>query len=493
MPVLPTTVRRLYDTCSENSSRPPSANIKDAFYEVASSLQNVYIVIDALDESQTTNGLRRALLVELLKLSELGNVKILVTSRPLPDILNTLKNIAKYVTANFPNLPAFVGRQPTLQNELKEAIVAASNGIFLLTTLYTQSLVGSRSPRYLRRKLQSFSHGASGYNEAYTKTMARICGQVQDQKELAIETLMWVVYAERLLTCGELVHVLATEPDDSVFQDDKVPDIEDVLSACCGLLILEEKTSLAFLEHLIPNYLELCQSTPGVTGLHLVAYHGLVELLPPFLERYDVNSIDKFHNTALSYAIQRNRKGAARLLIDNGVRLDIPDKKAGQKMNIYKGADFLCSDKNGCFPLVYAVEVGNGTALEFLINLASERGDSDGMRLRVCSRDKDGLTPLMCAARTGYQSALDLLLENGASVDDYDDKNMTALTYAITRRWEDSALRLLRSGARCNVAKTKPHSLPNLQALFHPKAPPPSLVDRYHGIHPRCLSSDMIN
>ena len=93
MPVLPTTVRRLYDTCSENSSRPPSANIEDTFYEVASSLQNVYIVIDALDESQTTNGLRRALLVELLKLSELGNVKILVTSRPLPDILNTLKSL----------------------------------------------------------------------------------------------------------------------------------------------------------------------------------------------------------------------------------------------------------------------------------------------------------------------------------------------------------------------------------------------------------------
>ena len=79
--------------------------------------------------------------------------------------------------------------------------------------------------------------------------MARICGQVQDQKELAIETLMWVVYAERLLTCGELVHVLATEPDDSVFQDDKVPDIEGVLSACCGLLILEEKTSLVRLIH----------------------------------------------------------------------------------------------------------------------------------------------------------------------------------------------------------------------------------------------------
>ena len=269
--------------------------------------------------------------------------------------------------------------------------------------------------------MESFSHGASGYNEAYTKTMARICGQVEEQKELAIETLMWIVYAERLLTCEELVHVLATEPDDLVFHDDNIPDIEDVMSACCGLLILEEKTRLVrlvhrtaqeyfngdgrswlpgaqtklskvcnaylnfvkpvgnqtlsdeafkdilsqfpfynyaslhwlehmrlretpitmkellnqqeqvntssqtFLERLIPNYLKLCGSTSGITGLHLVAYHGLVELLPPFLERYDVNSVDKFRNTALSYAVQRNHKEAAKLLIDNGARLDIPD------------------------------------------------------------------------------------------------------------------------------------------------------------------------
>ena len=199
-------------------------------------------------------------------------------------------------------------------------------------------------------------------------------------------------------------------------------------------------------------------------------------MIEPLLDRgCDPCSIDRHGCNSLIYAIRGHNDGRILKLLTD------------------KGADFLCSDKNGCFPLVYAVEVGNGTALEFLINLASERGDSDGMRLQVCSRDKDGLTPLMCAARTGYQSALDLLLENGASVDDYDDKNMTALTYAITRRWEDSALRLLRSGAKCNVAKTKPHSLPNLQAIFHPKAPPPSLVDRYHGIHPRCLSSDMIN
>ena len=157
MLVLPTAVRRLYDTCSENASRPSSTSIKDAFREIAKSLQKVYIVIDALDESQTTNGLRMALLVELLKLSELGNIKMLVTSRPLPDILNTLvrftcieirasdTDIAKYVEANVPNLPAFVGRQPTLQNDIKEAVVAASDGMYVLLNCFDNAYTRSVS------------------------------------------------------------------------------------------------------------------------------------------------------------------------------------------------------------------------------------------------------------------------------------------------------------------------------------------------------------
>ena len=119
-----------------------------------------------------------------------------------------------------------------------------------------------------------------------------------------------------------------------------------------------------------------------------------------------------------------------------------------------KGADFLCPDKHGCFPLAYAVQEEDEDVQRFLIDLASERGDSNGMRLQVCSRDKDGLTPLMHAAKAGRQLAVDLLLQNGASIDDYDNKKETALTHAVTERKSETALWLLSKGAECNTANS---------------------------------------
>ena len=139
---------------------------------------------------------------------------------------------------------------------------------FLLATLHVQSLKGKKSPGALRKALKSFGTGTSAYAKAYDKTMKRIAGQIEDQKELAMETLMWIIYAQRPLKTPELLHALATEIDKSTFDQDDIPDIEDVLSACCGLVIVEQESEIVRLVHRTAQEFFQDSGCTWLTGAH---------------------------------------------------------------------------------------------------------------------------------------------------------------------------------------------------------------------------------
>lgn len=120
---------------------------------------------------------------------------------------------------------------------------------FLLAKLHLDSLKGKRSPRELRKTLATLAKGTDAYNQAYCNTMERICGQIQEQKELAIETLSWIVHAKRSLTTIELQHALGVEKGEPVFFEDNIPDLQDAISACCGLVAVDEESNIVRLAH----------------------------------------------------------------------------------------------------------------------------------------------------------------------------------------------------------------------------------------------------
>ena len=124
---------------------------------------------------------------------------------------------------------------------------------------------GKRSATQLRRMLDSLVSGPSSYKEAYTKTMEGIRGQIEDQVDIAMEVLMWIVYAERPLTSTELLHVLAVEIDAKEFDKDNIPDLEDTISACCGLVTIEAESELVRLVHYTAQ--EFFESDDGITWL----------------------------------------------------------------------------------------------------------------------------------------------------------------------------------------------------------------------------------
>ena len=66
--------------------------------------------------------------------------------------------------------------------------------------------------------------------------MKRIYGQIKDQEELAVQVLSWITCAKRPLATWELRYALATEIGESQLDEENLPDVEDIVSVCAGLV-----------------------------------------------------------------------------------------------------------------------------------------------------------------------------------------------------------------------------------------------------------------
>ncbi|ETS85826.1 hypothetical protein PFICI_03851 [Pestalotiopsis fici W106-1] len=258
---VPDDVQALFNQCKSNRSRPSREGIIRTLSSVAGSFSRVLIVVDALDECESSNGCQRELISHLIELQRNTGVNILATSRPVPHIVERFKeftsaevrasegDIHRYVESNLMNLPRFVSRDKELQDEIKKGITKAVDGMFLLAKLHLDSLKGKKSPRALRQTLNTLATGNDAYDEAYQNTMLRISGQLSDQKELGMNTLMWIVHAKRPLETVELQHALGVEIGESELFEDSLPDLDDLVSACCGLVTIDEESHIIRLIH----------------------------------------------------------------------------------------------------------------------------------------------------------------------------------------------------------------------------------------------------
>jgi hypothetical protein len=79
--------------------------------------------------------------------------------------------------------------------------------------------------------------------------MDRIEGQLEDQEELAKQVLSWITCGKRPLTTLELQYALAIEVGDSELDKDNLPQVEDILSVCAGLVTVDEESSIIRLVH----------------------------------------------------------------------------------------------------------------------------------------------------------------------------------------------------------------------------------------------------
>ncbi|KAH7110219.1 hypothetical protein B0J13DRAFT_662220 [Dactylonectria estremocensis] len=140
-PSLPESVESLYKAHKSKGTRPLLDELSSTLQSVCNIYSRVLIVVDPLDEFQTSNGQRALFLSEIKKLQAVSGVNIFVTSRDLPDIRRNFEDsielpvsavdedIRMYLDSCLPRMSGVVGRNKSLQEEAKKEIAHAARGM----------------------------------------------------------------------------------------------------------------------------------------------------------------------------------------------------------------------------------------------------------------------------------------------------------------------------------------------------------------------------
>ncbi|KAH8194682.1 hypothetical protein TruAng_011151 [Truncatella angustata] len=454
---LPECVKDLYNQCRAKRRPPSLEEATKTLRSVAGFFTRIFVVVDALDECRTSDGSQGELISELIELQRITSANILATSRPVPHIVEKFRDfvsleirasrgdIKKYVDGNGHKLPRFVSRSPELLDEIVDGIVEGVDGMFLLAKLHLNSLENKKSLRALRKTLTTLTKGSDVYTEAYQNTMERIRNQPKDQEEIAIQTLMWIVHARRPLTTIELQHALSVEVGELEFLEDNIPDLQDMVSACCGRYwghhakgskdykIVQEflertnQTQAAsqplFVDEIAWKYFG--ENPPSqVTALHLAAYFGLsATLVIMILENIRVDVEDSHCRTPLSYGSENGQEDTVQVLLENSAQADSLDTKYGWT------------------PLLWATANGHEGVIRLLLTNGAQ-ADNPG---------RYGRTPLSRVAAKGHEGIVQLLLENGAQADSLDTRyRRTPLSWAAENGHEGVIRLLLAQGAQAD-------------------------------------------
>ncbi|KAF2186071.1 hypothetical protein K469DRAFT_707252 [Zopfia rhizophila CBS 207.26] len=254
-------VERLHKQHADRGTRPSPDEVFSALRDVLAHYSAVHIVVDALDECQDSDSTRRQFLAKLCDLQAGRDVRLMATSRFIPEIVDwfnealklevqaSKEDVKRFVAGQICRLPRCIQRDPALQEIVQEKIVEAVDGMFLLARLHTDSLLDKRTVKDVKSTLAKLCKGLAALDEAYEEAIQRIEGQLSGDYERAKKVPSWITYAKRPLTTTEMCCALAVEPGEAELDPENMPDVEDLLSVCAGLVVVDQESAVIRLVH----------------------------------------------------------------------------------------------------------------------------------------------------------------------------------------------------------------------------------------------------
>jgi Ankyrin repeats (3 copies)/Ankyrin repeats (many copies) len=312
--------------------------------------------------------------------------------------------------------------------------------------------------------------------------MDRVEGQVQDQEELAKQVLSWIMCAKRPLTILELQHALAVEVGDSELDEENLPQVEDMVSVCAGLVTIDEESGIIRLVHYTAQeYFERTQgqwfpdAQANITAI-CVTYltfdefeSGICQNDEKFEQRLQLNKLYDYaahywgHHarealtscqSVLKFLQKQGQvEGSSQALMavkrwpgHTEYSQGIPKEMTGLHLAAYFGVHNAVTallgsngpdSKDSCSrtPLSYAAGSGHEAVVTLLLAKGAE----------LETKDIHGRTPLLYAAGSGHEAIVTLLLAKGAELETKDIHGWTPLSYAA--RSEAVVTLLLEQGA----------------------------------------------
>lgn len=351
---------------------------------------------------------------------------------------------------------------------------------FLLARLYIDSLRKTPSVKSIKSALKALPTGSSAYNDTYNATMERINSQDSGFQTLAKQVLTWLAYTKERLTLTQLQHALGVEIGSSALDEENLPDIECLISACAGLVAFDEHSHIIRLVHYttqqyfeqtrnywFPNaHAEIAQTY--ITYLNFDSFEkGACQDDDEYEKRLEENPL--YERAALSWDLHTRlqpidenllydflkdgRKVSAcfqvRSIIDLKHDLDdIANRSTGLHLAAYLGliavVEKLLIDMNpnakndqNETPLALAVERGH----KDIVQLLKDHGAS------IATRDTFGQTPLFVAVANGDLGMVKLLLDEGFDPNVSDQGGTMPFFHAAAwTRDEDICRLLLQNG-----------------------------------------------
>ena len=99
------------------------------------------------------------------------------------------------------------------------------------------------------QELPKGSKGSKALDSAYKEALQRIESQKLGCQQLAKSIMSWIVCAQKQLTTLELRYALAIEDGSSELDEDNLPDMNEVIAVCAGLVVIDEKSDVVRLVH----------------------------------------------------------------------------------------------------------------------------------------------------------------------------------------------------------------------------------------------------
>ena len=137
----------LIEGLKRDNPNPTSDKIFQTMRSALAEHSIVYIVIDAIDELETDNSTRRKVIDCLRDLQTGIDLRLMVTSRDLPDIIEkfdetltlevraTEKDVKRFVAGRIDGLPRCIQRDKVLQERVQEEIAKAVDGMYVCCPL----------------------------------------------------------------------------------------------------------------------------------------------------------------------------------------------------------------------------------------------------------------------------------------------------------------------------------------------------------------------
>ncbi|KAF7941793.1 uncharacterized protein EAE97_006630 [Botrytis byssoidea] len=223
----PQTLKDAYTRCNHGQQQPTIKQLMEILKSVVSGLQDVYLVVDALDEYPKTE---RDLLLETLKdihQWKIDSIHIFVTSRAEDDIRfhldkmrerdvsdscqsikvqdpNITEDIKKFLNENISSFRRTMWSSD-FKDEVVESVARQADGMFRLAALQLDSLKRHRTVSAIRKGLNQLP---SSLDIFYERALNDIPEEDQCYVKIALQ---WITYTARPLTVLELSEAVVVQ------------------------------------------------------------------------------------------------------------------------------------------------------------------------------------------------------------------------------------------------------------------------------------------